>query len=570
MSRPEQSRVRWVPVDKALDRLRAAHSRLKPPLPRITIAGAGIAGLAAAYELGSLGYPVEIFEGSGRIGGRIFTHRFDDGTWIERGAMRIPSVHDYTFHYFDKAGVSGDLFEFINNNPHQRGLFDVDDVQQTESAFGPWACDNYELNDEEKKRFCNAETTGAGLGALIGYYFQPVFKDLDEEDLVALIKADFSRPKLPKLDKVSLESELQRQIACGRASTAGVALVGKAASLSAVSQWSLAALLRDELHQDGTARFLGLRGGMSRFPEALAAKLPSNVKVYRETQVIDITRNSSGGGHLVLRDGNGTRPHRFDHLLCTLPFPVMRKMTLATFSQPKRAAIQGLRYAPAAKVFFHYRERWWEFGEFGGIRGGGRSVSDQDASTVTLPRQLYYPWDRLSIDAATLLDSPVVPEVSVTTADGVDLRGLFQLYAGSGPDLSGIADAFEGSPKDAPDPGALLAAYVINQGAEEVRDQTEQQTLHRVQAAVNRLHGSRVPRHAAYDVWSWDKYEWSQGALAITPPRDLITHAATARAAEGRVFFAGEHVSIAPGWIQGSLESSLRETAALLETIHAD
>ena len=42
---------------------------------RITILGAGIAGLVAAYELERLGHEVEILEGSPRIGGRVWTHR---------------------------------------------------------------------------------------------------------------------------------------------------------------------------------------------------------------------------------------------------------------------------------------------------------------------------------------------------------------------------------------------------------------------------------------------------------------------------------------------------------------
>lgn len=55
---------------------------------RITILGAGIAGLVAAYELERLGHQVEIIEGNSRIGGRVWTHRFGDspriclrGTW---------------------------------------------------------------------------------------------------------------------------------------------------------------------------------------------------------------------------------------------------------------------------------------------------------------------------------------------------------------------------------------------------------------------------------------------------------------------------------------------------------
>src|SRR4051794_38859828 len=43
---------------------------------RVTILGAGIAGLVAAYELEQRGFDVEVFEGSDRIGGRIHTFRF--------------------------------------------------------------------------------------------------------------------------------------------------------------------------------------------------------------------------------------------------------------------------------------------------------------------------------------------------------------------------------------------------------------------------------------------------------------------------------------------------------------
>ena len=42
----------------------------------VTVLGAGVAGLASAWELERLGYRVEVLEGSGRLGGRMYTHRF--------------------------------------------------------------------------------------------------------------------------------------------------------------------------------------------------------------------------------------------------------------------------------------------------------------------------------------------------------------------------------------------------------------------------------------------------------------------------------------------------------------
>lgn len=43
------------------------------------ILGAGVSGLYTAIMLQSLGIEFEIIEASGRVGGRLFTHRFEKG-----------------------------------------------------------------------------------------------------------------------------------------------------------------------------------------------------------------------------------------------------------------------------------------------------------------------------------------------------------------------------------------------------------------------------------------------------------------------------------------------------------
>lgn len=55
------------------------------PLPRVLVIGAGIAGLAAARELGRLGHPVTILEARDRVGGRIWT----DADGVDLGAHWI-------------------------------------------------------------------------------------------------------------------------------------------------------------------------------------------------------------------------------------------------------------------------------------------------------------------------------------------------------------------------------------------------------------------------------------------------------------------------------------------------
>ena len=70
------------------------HSASQGPL-RVGIVGAGAAGLYAGMLLESLGIDYEILEGSDRVGGRIFTYRFDEAAWD----ASKPDEPDYYNYY---------------------------------------------------------------------------------------------------------------------------------------------------------------------------------------------------------------------------------------------------------------------------------------------------------------------------------------------------------------------------------------------------------------------------------------------------------------------------------------
>ena len=64
------------------------------------------------------------------------------------------------------------------------------------------------------------------------------------------------------------------------------------------------------------------------------------------------------------------------------------------------------------------------------------------------------------------------------------------------------------------------------------------------------------PLSVGESVWDDDPfargaYVWFKPGEATTLPRELAR-------AEGRVHFAGEHVSSKPGWMEGAIESALR------------
>ncbi|MBT2397731.1 FAD-dependent oxidoreductase [Streptomyces sp. ISL-100] len=100
---------------------------------KVVIVGGGIAGLAAAYELGKAGYDCTVLEARDRTGGRDFTvrggdsttglhgnrktARFTDGQYMNAGPWRIPQWM-LTMDYCRELGVPLEVFTNTNANAY--------------------------------------------------------------------------------------------------------------------------------------------------------------------------------------------------------------------------------------------------------------------------------------------------------------------------------------------------------------------------------------------------------------------------------------------------------------------
>src|SRR4051812_10404124 len=83
---------------------------LKGTPKKVVVIGAGVAGLAAAYELREAGHDVTVLEARARPGGRVQTMRdqFSDGLYAEAGAMNVYDTHDWTLKYIKLFGLTLD------------------------------------------------------------------------------------------------------------------------------------------------------------------------------------------------------------------------------------------------------------------------------------------------------------------------------------------------------------------------------------------------------------------------------------------------------------------------------
>jgi monoamine oxidase len=268
--------------------------------------------------------------------------------------------------------------------------------------------------------------------------------------------------------------------------------------------------LREELLEVWTQGFDEIVGGTDRLAAAFTARLRSKPRlgcpVFRITQ--DATQRSVA---VFYREAGAERRVQGDFVLCTVPCPVMSRIDVE-LAPEKWRAIRELSYDSSTKVLAVANRRFWETDD--GIYGGGTFTDLPIVST-------YYPSDN-----AQARD----PRVS---------RG----------------------------PGVLLASYSWGQPARRLAALPHPQRAAEVLRHLARIHSQVAqPRMIGRTAsWSWDQHPWSGGAFTLFYPGQHSSLHARIVAPEGRIYFAGEHASLAHSWMQGALESALTATRHMLE-----
>lgn len=109
------------------------HGRLHAGPLNIVVIGAGISGLACAYELQRAGHDVAVFERGAAVGGRM-SSRVKDGYVFDLGADHLCDLYDDTKEYCREFGIAWEPMRFLAYRVVKNGnLITMDD------AIGRWS-----------------------------------------------------------------------------------------------------------------------------------------------------------------------------------------------------------------------------------------------------------------------------------------------------------------------------------------------------------------------------------------------------------------------------------------------
>ena len=135
--------------------------------PAVVVLGAGLASLAAAYELRKKGIEVVVLEAQMRPGGRILTLRgFADGMYAEAGAMSVPDSETTAVSYISELNLP--IQSKRPPNPFQRYFLDGRLIADTDkNAHWPG------LTDAEQK---------LGPDGLFAKYIMPILSKVGDPD----------------------------------------------------------------------------------------------------------------------------------------------------------------------------------------------------------------------------------------------------------------------------------------------------------------------------------------------------------------------------------------------------
>jgi monoamine oxidase len=431
---------------------------------RVVVLGAGLAGLAAAWELNGAGHEVLILEAQLHPGGRVHTIRegLSDDLYSEAGAGRIPNTHKITLEWVNQFGL--ELEPFFPKDLAEVALLKGKRIKFPTGKPVDMSQVPLDLTPAERQ---------IGLTNLDEHYYGETMRRIGDAVREAWA------PEIAPLADISMRDFLRQR----GASTDAIHYM-----LFGFEEDAALDFMRDAYshHTESLSR---IKGGNDQLPRAFAAKFS---EVIRYGCVVEHIARGEARVTIAYRRAGMLDHVEADAVICTIPFGVLRHIAVTPeWSPEKRRVINGLVYGPVVRTTFQVSRRYWEDEGLNGFASSDKNF------------EVWHP-----------------------THGRPGKRGLLQSYCYE--DYARSLDRLDESKR------------------------TEQ-----LVADMDEVHPGLRQYLETVVVKSCANDPYERGAFVVYHPHQQQWYPDICRR-EGKIWFAGEHTSPWPGWMQGAIASGMK------------
>jgi monoamine oxidase len=466
----------------------------------ILILGAGLAGMAAAYELGKLGYRCTLLEARERAGGRCWSIRkgstnlesgqpqaqqtaaFDEGLYFNAGPSRIPHHHALTLHYCKELNVPIEVYNNINESAYY--------FSEGKGSLSNRKIRIREIHNDLRGWLNELMAKAVEMGKIDSGMTRE-----EGQKVIEYLRAEGGLD-IDKLYKASARRGYMEPPGAGEKT-------GRIADPHKLSEIIGSGLMDPDFYNVAEYTYelqmslFQAVGGMDRIAAAFAKRLDGKILYHAEIQAI---HNLAEGVKVGYKDPVGSHSLQADLCICTIPLPVLSDID-HNFSSEASRAIDTIAYMSTGKIGLQFRRRFWEEDEqiYGGITHTNNQLT-----------QIFYP----SND-----------------------------YLGG--------------------KGILVGYYNFNEKARMTGELSypEREKLALEKGALIHPQYAKEFEHS-FSV-SWNKTKYNLGGWAIYSAAERQTLYKALLQPDKQVYFAGEHLTYLNAWMAGALESARSVVAAL-------